>query len=221
MLFHSRNIVSRLGLLFDLLSRLVSVRNDVWNWRAMCLWHHPSYKCESPHLVWYPPAGGTLECFPNLALGGWDVSPKQYLLIRLYRLVSVTLFADNIHGLWLGSGMVRPGRPQTLGRVLTATECCLHGTWIILKKRTETGNGTGNWTWNRIRVRLGMGPRLQGLCTTQEITLYNPVQGGLSGQTGLSLHTRHPPSPRRLSLITSVCTLHKILAQHNSGSWMW
>ena len=122
-LFHSRNIVTRLGLLFDLLSRLASVRNDVWNWRAMCLWRHPSYKCEFPHLVWYPPAGGTLECFPNLVLGGRDVSPKQYLLIRLYKLVSVTLFADNIHGLWLGSGTVRPGRPQTLGRVLTATEC--------------------------------------------------------------------------------------------------
>ena len=153
MLFHSRNIVSRLGLLFDLLSRLVGVRNDVWNWRAMYLWRHPSYKCESPHLVWYPPTGGTLECSPNLALGGRDVSPKQYLLIRLYRLVSVTLFADNIHGLWLGSGTVRPGRAQTLGRVLTATECCLHGTWIILKKRNETGTGTGNG----IGVRLGMG----------------------------------------------------------------
>ena len=197
MLFRSRNIVSRLGLLFDLLSRLVGVRNHVWNWRAMYLWRHPSYKCESPHLVWYPPTGGTLECSPNLALGGRDVSPKQYLLIRLYRLVSVTLFADNIHRLWLGSGTVRPGRPQTLDRVLIATECCFHGTWIILEKkdrdwdwdwewnRSETGNGTGTG----IGVRLGMGPRLRGLCMTQQIILYNPVQGGLSGQTGLSLHT--------------------------------
>lgn len=131
------------------------MRNGVWNWRAMCLWRHPSYICESPHLVWCPPAGGTLECFPNLALGGRDVFPKHYLLIRLYRLVSVTMFADNIHGLWLGSGTVRPGRPQTLGRLgywqLLNAVCMVPES--SLKKKTGTGNGTGN----EIGVRLGLG----------------------------------------------------------------